>query len=102
MTVAYIDIRKDQTSHASAITRIVQQLGGVFGTALVPVVLTAAATQTPPEAGFDAAFWWTIAITVAAAVATLLLPAQEKRKARVTDEPDALGGPVRTREEAAR
>ena len=102
MTAAYVDIRKDQMPQASAITRIVQQLGGAFGTALVAIVLTAAATQTHPEAGFDAAFWWTTAITIAAAVIALLLPAQDQGKARVTTVPDAQGGYVRTREEAAR
>jgi len=79
MTVAYIDIPRDQMPHASAITRIVQQLGGAFGTALIAVVLTAATTPSHPEAGFDAAFWWTIAITIAAAVVSLLLPTKEKR-----------------------
>ena len=74
MTVAYVDIARDQMPHASAITRIVQQLGGAFGTALVAVVLTTTATRTNPEAGFDAAFWWTTAITLAAAVVALLLP----------------------------
>ncbi|HEY0119295.1 MAG TPA: MDR family MFS transporter [Cellulomonas sp.] len=76
MTVAYVDIARDQMPHASAITRIVQQLGGAFGTALVAVVLTTAATRTSPEAGFAAAFWWTTAVTVAAAAVALLLPSR--------------------------
>jgi EmrB/QacA subfamily drug resistance transporter len=101
MTVAYVDIGKDQMPDASAITRIVQMLGGAFGTALIAVVLTAAATKTHPEAGFDAAFWWITGITVAAAVIALLLPAQEQGKARATDVPDAQGGPLGQREEAA-
>ena len=101
-TVAYVDIRKDQMPDASAITRIVQMLGGAFGTALVAVVLTAATTRTHPEAGFDAAFWWITAITIAAAVIALLLPAQEQSKARVTDVPDARSGPSRPREQAPR
>ena len=79
-TVAYVDLRKDQMPQASAITRIVQQLGGAFGTALVAVVLTAVATQAHPEAGFEAAFWWTIAITLAAACVALLLPAPVLRR----------------------
>ena len=94
MTAAYVDIRKDQMPHASAITRIVQQLGGAFGTALAAVVLTGAAT---PEAGFDVAFWCTIAVTIAAAVIALLLPTREQGEVRV---PDAHGGPARTPEEA--
>ena len=83
MTVAYIDIRRDQMPHASAISRIVQQLGAAFGTALVAVILSAATAQTNAEEGFEAAFWWTIAITIAAAVAALLLPRQLTVKARV-------------------
>jgi EmrB/QacA subfamily drug resistance transporter len=86
MTVAYLDLRKDQMPQASAIIRIVQQLGGAFGTALVAVVLTSATTRAHPEAGFDAAFWWTIAITLAAAAIALLLPAQ--------DQPPAVGEPA--------
>jgi EmrB/QacA subfamily drug resistance transporter len=68
VTVAYVDIGKEDMPHASAITRIVQQLGGALGTALVAVVLTAASAESHPGAGFGAAFGWTIA---------LLLPAQD-------------------------
>lgn len=87
MTVAYVDIRKNQMPHASAITRIVQQLGGAFGTALVAVVLTAATTQTHPEQGFSAAFWWIIAITVLAALCSVLLPSKQRDKTRATNAP---------------
>ena len=83
MTVAYVDLARDQMPQASAITRIVQQLGGAFGTAMVAVVLTTAATAERPAAGFDAAFWTTIAITLAAAVVSLLLPAREQEKVQV-------------------
>jgi len=102
ITVAYVDLRRDQMPQASAITRIVQQLGGAFGVALVAVILTAATTQTNAGAGFEAAFWWTIAMTIAAAVTALLLPAQEKGMARVTEVTNAQSGPVRAGEEAAR
>ena len=77
MTVAYVDLRNDQMPQASAITRIVQQLGGAFGTALIAVVLTAGLSRTRPEAGFDAAFWWITAVTLAAAAIAVLLPARE-------------------------
>jgi len=79
---------------ASAITRIAQMLGGAFGTALIAVILTAATTKTHPEDGFDAAFSWITATTIAAAVIALLLPAQEQSKAHVTDMPDAHGSSV--------
>ncbi len=101
VTVAYVSLRKDQMPQASAITRIVQQLGGAFGVALVAVILTAAATQANPRAGFEAAFWATIAMTVAAAATALLLPARGDGTARVTEVTAAEGGPVRAGEEAA-
>ncbi len=42
-----------------------------------------------------------LAMTLAAAVTALLLPAQENVKARVTEVAAAQGGPDRTGEEAA-
>ena len=102
LTVAYLDLRKDQMPQASAITRIVQQLGGAFGVALVAVILTTATTQTSAGAGFEAAFRWTIAMTIAAAATTLLLPSRESGRARLTEVADAQTGPVRTGGGAAR
>jgi len=87
MTVAYLDIRKDQMPDASAITRIVQMLGGAFGTALIAVVLTSQSTVAHPEAGFVSAFWWITALTIAAAAVAVLLPAQENDRASGTDGP---------------
>lgn len=87
MTVAYLDIRPDQMPHASGITRIVQQLGGAFGTALVAVVLTAVADHTHAGVGFDAAFWAVIAMTVVAAVTSLLLPSARQNPARISPTP---------------
>lgn len=84
MTVAYVDISRDRMPHASAITRIVQQLGGAFGTALVAVVLTTQTTRVHPAAGFDAAFWLIVAFTVVAALAALLLPTRSATPARLS------------------
>ena len=78
MTTAYIDIDRQEMPHASAITRIVQQLGGAFGTALVAVVLTAAATASDPATGFGPAFWTVIAMSAAAAAAALPLPGRKR------------------------
>jgi len=78
MTVAYDDIARDDMPHASAITRIVQQLGGAFGTALVAVVLAGQAAGGQAGRGFDAAFWWTTAITLAAGAVAVLLPGRRK------------------------
>ncbi len=74
MTVAYLDLEKEQMPHASAITRIVQQLGGAFGTAFVAVVLAAQVAVGLPADGFHAAFWWTVVLTVLAALTAAVLP----------------------------
>jgi MFS family permease len=79
MSVAFIDLPRSDMPNASAITRIVQQVGGAFGTALVAVVLAGAITSSNPSHGFDVAFWWTIAMTIAAALVGVLLPARSPR-----------------------
>jgi len=94
MTVAYVDLEKEQMAHASAITRIVQQLGGAFGTALVAVVLAAQAAVGQAAAGFDAAFWWTVAMTMAAALAGLFLPKADKAQV----DPARSGAPALSRD----
>lgn len=79
MSVAFIDIPRTEMPHASAITRIVQQVGGAFGTALVAVVLASAMSGGSATHGFDRAFWWTIAITVIAAGFAMLLPSRPQQ-----------------------
>jgi EmrB/QacA subfamily drug resistance transporter len=78
MAVAFVDLPRADMPHASAITRIVQQVGGAFGTALVAVVLADATANGNPVSGFDVAFWWTIAMTVVAALVAILLPSRAK------------------------
>jgi EmrB/QacA subfamily drug resistance transporter len=80
MTVAYVDIPRTDMPHASAITRIVQQLGGAFGTALIAVLLQDGLAAGHPVAAFDSAFWATVAITLAAAIAALILPGRAVAK----------------------
>lgn len=79
MTVAYIGLRPEQMPHASGITRIVQQLGGAFGTALIAVLLTVVTTRAHPEAAYVVAFWGVTVMTIVAAVAALLLPAPHRQ-----------------------
>ena len=78
MSVAFVDVARTDMPHASAITRIVQQVGGAFGTALIAVVLTGAISSGDLVHGFDVAFWWTIGMTVVAALVAILLPARPK------------------------
>lgn len=64
--------------HASIITRLLQQLGGAFGTAVLAVILegaaAGAATVGDYAAAFDVAFWWATAFTLVAVVACAWLP----------------------------
>ena len=67
MTVAFIGLERSQVPHASILTRIAQQVGGSFGTAVLAVIL--AATHS-----FDAAFWWAVGFTALAVLLSALLP----------------------------
>lgn len=78
MSVAFLDIPRTEIPHASAITRIVQQVGGAFGTALIAIVLAGAISGGDVVHAFDVTFWWTIGITVVAAVVAILLPSRAK------------------------
>ena len=74
MAASYTGLAKDEIPHASIITRVAQQVGGSFGTAVLAVVLSRAAASHPLPAAFDRAFWWSIAVTVPALLLTLELP----------------------------
>jgi len=69
--------------HASIITRLAQQIGGAFGTAILAVILeatTSGATGIADVAtGFDVAFWWAIGFTVVAVGVCFALPAPVKQ-----------------------
>jgi len=74
MAASYLGLAKDEIPHASIITRVAQQIGGSFGTAVLAVVLSRAAVGHPLPAAFDEAFWWSIVFTVLALVLALKLP----------------------------
>jgi EmrB/QacA subfamily drug resistance transporter len=79
MAGAYRGLAKSDMAHASALTRIGQQLGGGLGTALLSVILDGAlvrntATVTGRLEAFQTAFWWAIGFTLAAAAVALALP----------------------------
>jgi EmrB/QacA subfamily drug resistance transporter len=89
MSVAYQDIRPADIPHATMNTRIVQQVGASFGTAVVAVVLQSLLDGGATGA-FGAAFWWSIGITLAAVVPALGLPAGGSR-ARTPSSPAEAG-----------
>lgn len=78
MTGAYLGLEHHEVPHASVVTRVMQQLGGSFGVALLAVVLTNAAVGASSLAdvadAFDVAFWWTVGLTALAVPLSLLLP----------------------------
>ncbi|CAN5210522.1 MDR family MFS transporter [soil metagenome] len=77
MTVAYIGLDRSDVPHASIITRIVQQIGGSFGVALLAVILEGALAGLGGATladGFDRAFWWAIGFTVLGVAVAFALP----------------------------
>ncbi|GAV45903.1 MDR family MFS transporter [Streptomyces acidiscabies] len=69
MVGAYADVPGERVPHASTIVRIVQQLGGSFGTAVLAGFLTQ---------GFPYAFAWATGFTVFACAISMLYPAATK------------------------
>lgn len=71
MAAAFYGLPGGLRNDASMATRIIQQIGGSFGTAVLAVVLTASAGLV---GGFHAAFWWAVALAVLGGVGALALP----------------------------
>jgi EmrB/QacA subfamily drug resistance transporter len=71
----------DDVPDASSTTRIVQQVGGSFGSAVLALILARAllgehaVTATARGLAFNTAFWWAIGFTVLALLPAILLPA---------------------------
>jgi EmrB/QacA subfamily drug resistance transporter len=86
MATAYIGLTPDQVPHASTATRIAQQVGGSFGTAIIAMILQtqlaahAAAGAAGRVAAFDNTFWWSLAFTAIAIVPAIALPRPAPRR----------------------
>jgi EmrB/QacA subfamily drug resistance transporter len=80
MAGAFQGLAKADVPHASSATRIMQQVGGAFGAAVLIVILTSQATAhaAAGAAGlataFGHTFWWCIGFTVLAILPALLMP----------------------------
>jgi EmrB/QacA subfamily drug resistance transporter len=68
MAGAFTGVAKASVPDASSATRIVQQVGGSFGTAVLAMILVGHTYQV--------AFWWSIGFTGLAVLPALLLPRQ--------------------------
>jgi EmrB/QacA subfamily drug resistance transporter len=87
MSVAYSDIPPTGIQHATMNTRIAQQVGASFGTAIVAVALQSLLGHGATGA-FQGAFWWAIGMTVAA-----VIPAIALRASKPASRPDANPAP---------
>ncbi len=74
MSVAYQDVPPAGIPHATMNTRIAQQVGASFGTAVVAVALQALLAHGAVGA-FQGAFWWAAGISIVALIPALALPA---------------------------
>jgi EmrB/QacA subfamily drug resistance transporter len=94
---AYRDLAPSQVPHASSITRLVQQLGGAVGTAVLAVVLQRQLAGHLGAAGhtiaFDHTFFWAVAFTALAIIPALLLPRLQRSEPEQTTDNAAVQDP---------
>jgi EmrB/QacA subfamily drug resistance transporter len=79
MSVAYQDVPSAGIPHATMNTRIAQQVGASFGTAVVAVALQSQLAHGATSA-FQGAFWWTVGIAAAAVIPAIALPTSDRQK----------------------
>ncbi|MFG6194795.1 MDR family MFS transporter [Nonomuraea sp. JJY05] len=72
---AFTGLSREQVPAGSAIVRLVQQLGGAAGTALLATVVTGVSATAGTATGFHTAFLWSIGLTVAALIPCAFIPA---------------------------
>ncbi|UOE42809.1 MDR family MFS transporter [Agromyces larvae] len=98
MSVAYVGIERSDVPHASILTRLAQQVGGAFGTAILAVILEAGimSAHTPVEvaAAFDGAFWWAVGFTVVATAVAFVLPGRVPEVSSPASAPGRAGAPA--------
>jgi hypothetical protein len=76
LSVAYRDVPAAGIPHATMNTRIAQQVGASFGTAIVAVALQSLLSHGGTGA-FQGAFWWAVGIATAAVIPAIALPAKK-------------------------
>jgi MFS family permease len=87
MSVAYQDVPSAGIPHATMSTRITQQVGASFGTAIVAVALQSLLAHGAASA-FQGAFWWAVGIAVAATIPAVALPTSRPAKEKGQPAPD--------------
>jgi EmrB/QacA subfamily drug resistance transporter len=79
VTGAFRDVPPPSVPDASTITRVLQQVGGSFGTAVLAVILVNAGGTTAHA--FHVAFGWAVGLTALALIPALLMPAAQRHQA---------------------
>jgi MFS family permease len=92
---AFRDISAAEIPDANSTIRIVQQVGGSFGAAVLAVILASellshhALTAAARGPAFGTAFWWAIGLTALTLLPALLLPSAARHKQRLMpDKPE--------------
>jgi MFS family permease len=78
-TGAFRDVPRAAVPDASTLTRVLQQVGGSFGTAILAVILATTAGGT--VSAFHPAFGWAVGLTALALIPALLMPAAQRQQA---------------------
>jgi EmrB/QacA subfamily drug resistance transporter len=78
----YIGLDKQEIPHSSVLTRMTQQVGGSFGTAVLAVILASAVAVHPGNlnGAFQVAFWWSVGFSALAVLLSLWLPGKPARQ----------------------
>jgi EmrB/QacA subfamily drug resistance transporter len=87
VTGAFRDVPRASVPDASTITRILLQVGGSFGTAVLAIILVTSGGAT--ASAFHVAFGWAVGLTVLALIPALLMPVahQAAQKAAAQQAP---------------
>lgn len=74
LAVAYHGLSGEDVANASVLTRVAQQVGGSFGTALLAVILEHGLATMSPERAFQRSFWWAAGLSLVSAGVVGALP----------------------------
>jgi hypothetical protein len=84
MAGAFAEVPHGEVPDASSTTRIVQEVGGSFGAAVLATILAQQLALHPERAvAYDAAFWWAIGFAAIALVPELFLAGRPRTPAAV-------------------
>jgi EmrB/QacA subfamily drug resistance transporter len=86
---AYQDLKHEDVPHGSSAIRIMQQVGGSFGVAVLAIILQSQSGHTGKAAAFNITFWWSIGFILVAFLLALLLPEIKPLKRDKLNEAEA-------------